>query len=214
MAEEKERGLGWEDSQEIKPQGHNYLLVIGIDKYDYSPQLNNAVRDAQTFQQVLLDKYQFKSEHTYEFYDKDATRKNILEVLGELENKITKNDNLILNFSGHGMVNAKKTKGFWVPVDAQSQVDYIPNSRIKDHLDEIQAQHIYLIIDSCFSGSIVARSDEFTQRIEALPSRRVLTSGRNEVVSDGKIGSHSPFASCLIEYLRVYEGPLSASRLE
>ena len=217
MTKETERHINWDDSKlskNQKPNGKNYLLVIGIDKYKHSPRLNNAVRDAQAFKKILLDRYNFQPEHVWELFDGDATRKNILDALLALENRIAKDDNFILYYSGHGSMNQSKSKGFWVPVDAESQADYIPNSRIKDHLDDIKAHHIYLIVDSCFSGSIVARSDEFTKRVEALPSRRVLTSGRSEMVSDGKVGKHSPFAYSLLEYLRTYSGPLPASRLE
>jgi len=219
MAKKSPKGFSWEHfdlNPGVKPKGKNYLLVIGIDKYEHFNQLNNAVRDAQTFKSILLERYQFKPETTFELFDEKATRKNILNKLVELESLVTEDDNFVLYFSGHGMMNQRKTKGFWVPVDAESdsEVDYLPNSRIKDQLDEIHAHHIYLIVDSCFSGSFVSRSDEFTQRVGAFPSRRVLTSGRNEVVSDGKIGQHSPFANCLVSYLKIHQGPLVVSDLE
>lgn len=215
MANTRDR-LGSEQQSAYAHQtkGKSYLFLIGIDQYHHSPVLNNAVRDAKAFKNILVEKFQFQEEYIVELYDQEATRVNILGKLAELEHQIGKADNFILYFSGHGSMNPKKTKGFWVPVDAKDQADYIPNSRIKDHLDDIQAHHIYLIVDSCFSGSIVGRSPEYANRVEAMPSRRVLTSGRSEVVADGKPGEHSPFANCLLEYLRTQTGPIAASRLE
>ncbi len=216
MAQDSQRGLKFnKKGKEQPPSGRNYLLVIGINAYEHFAKLNNAVGDAKAIKELLVDRYQFQEEDVRELYDEQATRANILERLEGLESQITQNDNLILFFAGHGTMNARKTKGFWIPVDAEKrQHEYIANSRIKDHLDEIDAHHIYLIVDSCFSGSIISRSTAFSERVETLPSRRVLTSGRNEVVSDGKVGSHSPFANCLITYLKTHSSSLPASELE
>lgn len=214
---EKDRDLIFDETSHSSEQNipaRNFLLIIGIDQYEHAPKLHNAVRDAKAFRDILLDKYQFEAQYSIELFDQDATRKNILGKLAELEHVVNKQDNFILYFSGHGVMNERQTKGYWVPVDAESKTDYIPNSQIKDHLDEIQAHHIYLIADSCFSGSIINRSAEFSNRVEALPSRRVLSSGRKEVVSDGKPGDHSPFANCLLTYLHTHQGSLPASQLE
>ena len=201
----------------LKPLGKNYLFVIGIDQYQHIRKLNNAVRDAKTIHDLLLTRYQFSSKEdtTICLFDQDATRENILEQLEAFESLITKDDNLLIYFSGHGTMNERKTKGYWIPVEAQQKrSQYISNSDIRDRLEEINAHHIYLIIDSCFSGSFVHRSEEFTKRVYKFPSRRVLTSGRNEVVSDGRRGSHSPFASCVITFLEKQQGSLSSSQLE
>ncbi len=216
MAQESKRGLKIPQKPAKKaPKGRNYLMVIGINAYQHFTPLNNAVGDAKAIKELLVARYQFQEEDVMELYDQQATRKNILRGLRSLEDQITTEDNLIVYFAGHGTMNKRKTKGFWIPVDAESHQDeYIANSRIKDHLDEVEAHHIYLIVDSCFSGSIVNRSSAFSERVETLPSRRVLTSGRNEVVSDGKPGKHSPFANCLITYLRTHQGSLPASELE
>lgn len=215
----KTKGIGSSEDNLVPPQhtyDTNYLLVIGINKYKHFPELNNAVRDSMTIKDILLERYEFKASNLFELYDEQATRKNILNTLEKLEDLITKDDNLLIFFSGHGTMNTRKNKGFWVPVEAQrNQADYIANSRIRDQLENIQAHHIYLLVDSCFSGSIVMRSDEFVKRVNTMPSRRVLTSGRNEVVSDGNPGMHSPFANCLIKYLEINRShSLSASRLE
>ncbi len=217
MAKEPKRGIGLESNKRYENQTSNrvnYLLIIGIDNYQHFSNLNNAVLDAKAFKRVLLKRYQFQRDHVSELIDQEATRKNILDKLEELENLITTDDNLIIYFSGHGAMNSRKTKGFWIPVEATSKADYIPNSQIRDHLEDIQAHHIYLIVDSCFSGSIVTRANEYGTKVELFPSRRVLSSGRNEFVSDGKMGAHSPFARCLIDYLTINSESLPATKLE
>ena len=117
-----------------KPAGNNYLLVIGIDEYQHITPLNNAVRDAETIRDLLLDRYQFKPEHTTSLINKDASRENILESLHELEGTLTENDNFLLYFAGHGVMNDTQTRGFWIPAEARRRYShYVSNSDVRDH---------------------------------------------------------------------------------
>lgn len=89
--------------------------------------------------------------------------------------------------------------------------DYLSNGLIKDFLGKIKSFHTFLIADSCFSGSLfIDKSREkFTgDRLDSEPSRWGLTSGKKEVVSDGRPGQHSPFAAALLDVLRKAEAPL------
>ena len=185
------------------PQGNNYLLVIGINDYQHFRPLNNAVRDATTIRDLLLNHYQFEAAHTTTLLDSEATRENILETLYEFEEKLTPEDNFLLYFAGHGAMNSKKSQGFWIPVEAeQKRSQYLSNARIREVLKDLEAHHIYLVVDSCFSGSMILREGEKVEHlVESLPSRRVLTSGRKQVVADGPPEGHSPFAQCIIHYL-------------
>ncbi len=218
MEENKKKGIYLEkltnSTNKDIIHGKNYLFVIGIDKYVYASQLNNAVRDSKDFRDILLEKYHFHADYLYELFDESASRKNILDKLTILEEIIKPEDNLLIYYSGHGTTNNAKNKGYWIPVDAKYRSDYIANSSIRDHLDDIKAHHIYLIVDSCFSGTIVTRSDESNKKVESFPSRRVLTSGRTELVSDGEAGGNSPFATCLLTFLKAKTDSVSALDLE
>ncbi|MEZ4771793.1 MAG: SUMF1/EgtB/PvdO family nonheme iron enzyme [Bacteroidia bacterium] len=214
------RSLQWEgkDGNPKNVSRTNHLLVIGIDEYKHHPRLNNARRDAETFRDILLDRYQFEKENVTEVFDEQATLRNILIALGNLEQKLTPTDNLVIYFSGHGSMNRRKTQGFWVPAEAEKhEADYIANDRVRAILGDMEAHHIYLIVDACFSGSMILRSaDTATQLLEQYPSRRVLTSGRQqEAVSDGRPGDHSPFFSCIRQQLlQPSGGVISALELE
>ncbi|MCB0840791.1 MAG: SUMF1/EgtB/PvdO family nonheme iron enzyme, partial [Bacteroidetes bacterium] len=203
--------------QEKKSRGKNYLLVIGINKYRHFPHLNNAVRDAKTIRDILLEHYQFDEQDTISLFDQDATREGILGKLYDLEDLVTPADNLLIYFAGHGVMNRQETEGFWVPVEAlNKRAHYIPNDRIRAMLKNIKSHHTYLLIDSCFAGTMILRKiDSHVNLVDQFPSRRVLTSGRKQVVSDGVNGEHSPFAHCIIEYLMRYLGsPIYAKDLE
>lgn len=188
-------------------KGKNYLLVIAIDKYQNEafPNLNNAKLDAERFIHILATKYNFELAQS-PFFDESATRKNIVEAVNHLTGFLTIDDNIIIYFAGHGEINPKTRKGFWIPTDADKSIgDYIPNSTVIDAIEGIEAKHILLVSDSCFSGTFLeqtrAKSDFHYSKIEQLKSRWVIASGRLENVSDGEPGVGSPFSIALIDFL-------------
>lgn len=198
-------------------RGKNYLLAIGIDKYLHFPQLNNAVRDAETFAALLQERYQFDARNTEVLFNEQATERQMIFKLRDMARLITPEDNLIIYFSGHGAFDEVLNEGYWIPVDAERDAmeDFIPNSKIHTVLNAIHSRHTFLIVDSCFSGSLFMqyRSASGEDRLEALPSRWGLSSGRNEVVPDGPSGEHSPFAESLLKQLTLNESELGVGEL-
>lgn len=216
-----DRGIGAyqpDDAFSATPaRGKNFLLVIGIDQYLHFPHLNNAVRDAQTFAKLLQERFQFDVHNTETLFNENATERQLLFKLRDMARLVTPEDNLVIFFSGHGAYDPILDEGYWIPVDGEQDAmeDYIPNSKIHKVLSAIRSRHTFLIVDSCFSGSLFMqyRSATGADRLEALPSRWGLTSGRNEVVPDGPAGQHSPFAQSLINQLRLSEGDLGVGEL-
>jgi len=195
-------------SQENTPsnQGINYLLSIAIDKYQNFPILHNCVKDATDIVSTLVSRYQFEEEHVYTLYNEEATTDQIFKKFEVLAQKIRPIDNLIIYFAGHGKFKQVFNEGYWIPVNAKSNrtSHFIPNSEIKTMLSAINTKHTFLIVDSCFSGSLFARGGtrNIAERVERYPSRWGLTSGRSEIVSDGEPGVNSPFASSILYLLK------------
>ncbi len=200
-----ERGIDLSGSQQdYDPrQGKNYLLAVGIDRYQHWTLLDNAVKDARDLIQVLTRQYQFDEEHIVTLFDERATEANIYDAIRELKRKITPQDNLLVYYSGHGHYDDDFDEGHWIPVDARIDTEdrFISNSNIIKRINAIDAHHVLLIIDSCFSGSLVVKKRN-TSIDEHFRSRRIISSGRIETVSDGRAGENSPFASGLITYLK------------
>lgn len=185
-------------------KGKNYLLTIGINKYkNYNP-LFNAVEDAEAIARVLTERYGF--EDTFTLYDEEATRDNILGQLEELEELITPKDNLLIFYAGHGYYH-KKT-GYLVPQNAPSKTrrGLIANSTFIENLKTIDAHHILLIFDSCFSGSLIVSRDiqihSVAERVGRIRSRYAISAGNIELVSDGVVGNHSPFTKAIVDFLQ------------
>lgn len=184
-------------------KGKNHLLVVGIDNYAHWPALHNAVRDARTFANVLCQQYQFEAGDVRKLFNEDASEGGIYNVLRELKRGMGPHDSLIIYYSGHGYFDQDFDEGYWVPQDARrgAEETYISNANILKRVNALEGQHILLIVDSCFSGSLLT-STRNASVDEHFPSRRVICSGRLEVVSDGAPGQHSPFADLLISRLR------------
>ena len=194
------------EKESLKPKT-THLLSIGIDKYTNGiSTLSNAVRDAQEFEEILKNKYGLKN--SLPLYDKDATLDQIISAFDSLRNTITKEDNLIIYFSGHGeLVN---NRGYWIPVDAIAgkRQTYLSNHEIRDLLKDLKAHHILVIADACFSGALLKNERSvLASRYYVMPSRWVMTSGQVEPVPDGLPGYHSPFAKSLLTQLEYNPKP-------
>ncbi|MEO1652965.1 MAG: SUMF1/EgtB/PvdO family nonheme iron enzyme, partial [Bacteroidota bacterium] len=192
-------------------RGKNHLLLIGINAYAHFSPLHNAVKDVQDFKALLQKKYDYIREegHVYTLLDAAATRRNIINTFEGLVDQVQADDNLLIYYAGHGSLNQNKTRGYWVPVDAHrdSVADYIRNDTIKEYIADIQAHHIFLISDACFSGSMFVPgqrdASSLAEKVEIYPSRWALCSGRQEqAVQDGSPGKNSPFAAAILEFLK------------
>lgn len=201
---------GGEDHlQTTLPNGKSYLLTIGIDQYQQVRQLNNARRDAETIQQLLLDQYQFEADDCTTLTNEKATKQNIYHRLAELANQVKANDSLLIYFAGHGQYNHTWNQGFWIPVEGAENnwETNIPFSFLKSQIEAIKSFHTLVIADACYAGAMFGVRDikpeaAVLERLDRIPSRYLLTSGRNEVVPDGAVGTHSPFAANLITFLK------------
>ena len=201
------------------PRGTNYLLAIAINDYQHCTKLNNAVLDAEVFIEVMTSRYNFEAVNVTFIKDTEATKRRIEQEFFRLIKTITPQDNLIVYFSGHGR-HDEHFGGNWVPVDAGTTdddwPDYLSNDTIKSYLSKIKSFHTFLIADSCFSGSLfIDKSKEkFSgDRRDTEPSRWGLTSGKKEIVSDGRPGTHSPFATALLDVLRKADQPPGVMRI-
>jgi WD40 repeat protein len=169
-----------------------YALLIGISEYqdDNISDLENPVKDAQSLYDVLLSKYNFEKENIS--FLKNPTQKDIFIALENLGRTLTSNDNLLIFYAGHGYWDTKGKVGYWLPSDASrnTSVNWFSNSTLRDFIGSIQAKHTILIADACFSGAIFKSRSAFTdtpqgvQKLYELPSRKAMTSGILQEVSD------------------------------
>jgi hypothetical protein len=195
--------------------GENHLLVVGIDQYPNFPesyQLDNAVHDAVHLRKVLEERYGYKSYR--ELLDGQATGENIVQAFNDLYGHIQPEDSLIIFVAGHTHLHKMSKKGYFIPYDGVDGklTSYVPYSSILDTLETIHAKHVFLIIDSCFSGIMLNKYRSTTSpyshdELESKRSRLIFTSGGEEKVKDGIAGDGSPFGKNIYKFLAENQSP-------
>jgi len=154
----------------------------------------------------------------------NATMNEVFEKLLEYNRKQYKpQDQLMIFFAGHGQFDEGFGEGYVVAKNSlavdKSKTSYISHSRLQAVINNIPCKHIFLTMDVCFGGTfdpeiaanrggpeITDPDKEFLAKKLSHTTRRYLTSGGKEYVSDGIQGEHSPFAKKFIEALKTYGG--------
>lgn len=192
--------------------GHYYALIIGNDDYAAFPELKSATSDAKAIAGVLQSRYGYKVTMVA-----NANRFEILSALNDMREQLKSDDNLLVYYAGHGEVDASR-QGYWLPVDAQVNApnSWISNRAISDILTTMEAKHVLVIADSCYSGTMTRSSlatfgggmpasawGDWVKTMIAGRSRTALTSGGVQPVADATTkGGHSVFAAALLSVLK------------
>ncbi len=201
-----------------KDLGKYHALVIGNNQYSHFENLKTAINDAQEIGEVLKKQYDYEVQVL-----ENANQLKILETLADYQEKLGKFDNLIVYYAGHGLIDDKQD-GYWIPTDAtlDNKKTWISNDAITQFMSSMNAKHVMVIADSCYSGTMsgsairpfpedVAENDLlFTSRVKA---RTVLTSGGLQPVLDSGGNGHSIFASSLLDVLKENYGVMEGYRL-
>jgi len=191
-----------------KPEINYHLLVIGVSDYKDKniKDLKNPVSDIHTLTELLTSSYSFPKDNTTIL--ENPTRNEIILAFDNLSKSLTENDNLLIFYAGHGFWDSNSNNGYWLPSNAEesNKVEWIRNSTIRDYLKEIEANHVLLITDACFAGSIFDDRSAFSSASKAIDelykykSRNAMTSGSLTQVPD-----ESVFFKYLIKRLQLNE---------
>lgn len=194
----------------------DYALIFSTDNYDSWQTLANPIYDGRTIANNRQKIYGFNTEVI-----ENATQSQILDKLREYaEKKYGDLDQLFVFFAGHGFYDETFKEGFVVTreslPDDPGRNSYLRHSVLRSTINNNPCPHVFLVMDVCFGGSfdesVAARSmeddtykpssqSEIIIRKLKFKTRKYLTSGGKEYVSDGIPGRHSPFARQLIEAL-------------
>lgn len=194
----------------------DYALIFATDKYDNWKNLVNPIYDARTIADNLKRIYGFNVEVV-----ENANQSQVLDKLREYaEKKYGELDQLFIFFAGHGFYDDTFKEGFVVTreslPDDPGRNSYLRHSVLRSTINNNPCQHIFLTMDVCFGGTfddnVASRAlddepyrapsqSEIIMRKLKLKTRKYLTSGGKEYVSDGIPGRHSPFAKQFIEAL-------------
>lgn len=197
--------------------GSYHALIVGNNDYRALPVLETAVSDAQRVDRVLSQRYGFKTRLLL-----NVGRTEILTALHEYRKMLTARDNLLIYYAGHGYLDEATREGYWLPVNAeqQSTANWLSNATLTASIRAMEAKHVLVVADSCFSGQLTrsattgVQSPSHLQRMARLRARTALTSGGLEPVLDGGgDAGHSVFATAFLDMLEQNEQPVDTSTL-
>jgi len=196
--------------------GTYHALVIGNNDYKQLKHLRTAVNDAEAVGAILQSRYGFRVKLL-----RNATRFQILSELNDLKQRLTDKDNLLIYYAGHGELDEKNQRGYWLPVDAEpgNPTNWISNIDLSDLLHLMAVKHLLVVADSCYAATLTRSAagrleptmteEELTRAIQNLANKKarmVLTSGGIEPVLDNTGGQHSVFAEIFIDILQKNDG--------
>jgi hypothetical protein len=196
--------------------GDYHALVIGNNAYKTLPPLKTAVGDAKAIAEALKTTYGFKVKLLT-----DAGRNDIIDALDFYVETLTGRDNLLIYYAGHGWLSEDAGRGYWLPVDARKnrRSHWISNATVTDTLKSVQAKHVMVVADSCYSGTltrgagVALRTADYWKRMVTKRTRVVLSSGGLEPVADSGGGKHSPFAQAFIDTLAGNDAIIDGTQL-
>lgn len=208
------------ESGELRAQpGRRYAVLVGVDEYPNGgvTPLTYAVRDANAVGQLLA---RFGADVTV-LDNRKATRRDIVDTLGALRDRVRDEDTVVVFFSGHGATDAGpdgRPHYYLIPHDG-STADLQRTALVDDQLEELigqlPARQVVVLLDACFSGggTSVIRARGVTKPagsaaspgralIEATSGRVVLTASRpDEPAFEDDQRKGGLFSSFLVEGL-------------
>ncbi len=167
--------------------GRYHALVIGNNAYAYLPTLQTAVSDAEAVAATLRETYNFAVTVLL-----NATREQIIVALETMRTTLTEDDNLLIYYAGHGLLDKEAERGYWLPVNAQ------PDTRV------------HWVSTMEITGTL--KTMAFLQVVEKR-SRTALTSGGLEPVLDSGGGNHSVFSRAFLTTLQENQGIVDGQQL-
>lgn len=198
----------------------DYALIIATDNYDNWNDLVNPVNDARTIESILKEKYGFQTEII-----ENPTLEEINNIIYEYNTKrFNPQDQLFVFVAGHGYFDETLGEGYLVASNSvlndKGKSSYLPHLLLRERLNNIKCEHIFLTMDVCFGGTIdplltkarageamdEAADKQYLVKKLTRRTRKFLTSGSREYVSDGMPGKHSPFAEKFILALKEVGG--------
>jgi|GEM_PF-433930 len=146
-----------------------HALLIGVGQYQPPFELEGPPNDVADLEQSLVKYWGFPGENITKLIDKDATKKNILSKISDLQETTQPGDEIFIYFSGHGTSSLDKefggalklpyASGAIVPYGSKLSKDslIIGKTDLRPLLSKLDQgnRRMLVVFDSCYSGNSV-----------------------------------------------------------
>lgn len=131
-----------------------YVVVVGIDTYSELPRVIFSDRSARMFAEVAVKKLGAPQHQVISLVNDEATGVRLLSRLRSISSRLGPKDKLLFYFAGHS-APTKDNQVVLIPYDATAEIPVTDDLRIKELVQTLlnsQAEHVWIVLDSCFSG--------------------------------------------------------------
>jgi hypothetical protein len=207
--------------------GKRFVVCFVIKDYQDKSltSLANPLYDAEAICDTLVAKYGFERPDVHRNPDL-GTIYNVIR--GYQSRDYGPGDQLLVFISGHGRFDRDIGDGFLLPQDWNSSAlpggdNSLQLGVLRMMLNKLPCHHIFVIIDTCYSGAFDARvaqavfkeaantegstvsgGELLRRKLAYKCTRKFLSAGRLTTVSDGEPGRHSPFVRRLLDVMNRY----------
>ncbi|NEP73705.1 MAG: hypothetical protein F6K25_16045 [Okeania sp. SIO2G4] len=179
-----------------KTLSHNYALLIGVGNCKYPNwSLPTTVKDVQAIKSFLINPdlcgYIDNENYLRFLCNEQATKQNILDNLNWLQQQ-AKNDpeaTILVYYSGHGWLDNSTQNYYLIPHDTSPvklQKTALPATEFNNALQQISAQKLLVIIDSCHAQGMATAKE--TDELE-LPENFSQTALPKNLIADLRKGT-------------------------
>jgi caspase domain-containing protein len=193
------------------------LLNVLLRRYAFSPEKTDTVKDLRDTDSRYSDRKNYlfpipvyDDKHIQCLYNEQAITSNIKKKINQLKGGMTKNDNLLVYYAGHGYTDSSLwyiTPFDYDPINDNgiSFTDFATIAGNKNE-EERSCKNLFFILDSCFAGN--ALKGLVGQTDDSYSGMALTSTGGKEVASDGKRREGSPFSKVLIKILENNTAPV------
>ncbi len=140
-----------------KTNRNGVAVVIGIQEYQYAPEVSYALNDADIFREYLIKTFGYKRENIYFRLDDRATKGEFEKIFarnGWLANNITNQSEIIIFYAGHGAPDLEAGLSYLIPfdIDPNYTTTGYALDELYQNLGKLKVNSITVILDACFSG--------------------------------------------------------------
>ena len=175
-----------------KTNKQRVALIIGIEKYDQTPEATFANLDAKYFYEYVRKGFGVQKSNIKLLINEKA---NLIQSLGTLKkwlpSKVKKNQTeLIIFFAGHGLASSDGKELFLLPQDGDPDLlarTAISRTELFKEIISLKPKNVTIFLDTCYSG--VSR-DERTLLASARPVR-IVANDQEEIPNNFTIFSAS-----------------------
>jgi hypothetical protein len=172
-----------------------YVLLVGIASYQSQklPALIAPINDIRSIKQSFRKYFNIPQQQV--FVEENISKSDFKNRLENIRLLFKDNDQLIIYYSGHGIVDLLESKkeGYWAFSDtsADNVETWMSNTELVDTLSDFPSGGVLLLVDSDFSGRLIINAVENKNAFSGLQKQMSFSHSENARLALTSVGEYS-----------------------